>query len=62
MPDMSSAVRKSGTPANFSPVVKARSKFLRLSAAVSVFRDLKSKDWGKKLWMRAQNARPLAQD
>ena len=62
MPDMSSAVRKSGTPANFSPVVKAISKFLLLSAAVSVLRPLKSKDWGKKLCMRAQKARPLAQD
>ena len=62
MPDMSSAVRKSGTPANFSPVVKASSKFFLLSAGESVRSDLKSNALGKKLWIRAQKARPSAQD
>ena len=62
MPDMSSAVRKSGTPANFSPVVKASSKFFLRSAGESVRSDLKSNALGKKLWIRAQKARPSAQD
>ena len=49
IPDMSSAVRKSGTPANFSPVVNASSKFFFLSPGDSVLRDLKSNALGKKL-------------
>ena len=61
MPDMSSAVRKSGTPANFSPVTNASSKFFLLSAGVSVLSDLKSNALGKKLWISAQKALPSAQ-